>query len=58
MAISIKQQIQAANKNLAALFKAAVLRKIDLNEFKSPSKFKKSFPKEKRLKVQTDLFNM
>jgi len=42
----------------AALFKAAVLREIDLNKFKSPSKFKKSFPKETRLKVQTDLFNM
>jgi hypothetical protein len=40
----------------AALFKAAVLRDIDLSEFKSPSKFKESFPKEKLLKVQIDLF--
>ena len=40
----------------AALFKAIVLRDMDLNEFKSPSRFKELFPKEKLLKVQIDLF--
>ena len=40
----------------AALFKAATLRGMDLNEIKSPSRFKKLFPKEKLLNFQLGLF--
>ena len=40
----------------AALFKAATIRQIDLNEIKSPSKFKELFPSEELLNFQPDLF--
>ena len=39
----------------AALFNAATIRQIDLNEIKSPSKFKEMFPKEKFLNFQLRL---
>jgi len=40
----------------AALFKALLARNFDLNNIRSPSNFKKHFPKEQLLNTQLDLF--
>ena len=40
----------------AALFKALLARNFDLNNIRSPSSFKKHFPKEQLLNTQLDLF--
>ena len=41
----------------AALFKALTMRKIDLNELRSPKNFKKIIPKTNMVKIQPDLFS-